>query len=586
MEIVIVLGLLVLAIVLFSTERIGVDVVTVGLLVILVVTGILNAQEAFAAFGSEFIIILASIFVVNSAIEGSGVLDVLADRISRTKVARVTGLLLWIFPFTALLSAFMNNTTVTALMVAPVLALAKRSSIVPSRILMAVAFASIVGGTCTLIGTSTNVAVSAYLTDHGIATLGMFDFLYIGVVLVGVTFVYMLTIGRWLLPERIDKTAGTAAPERTYTSEIRVKPGSGLIGTPVGQSELVRLGFAVVALVRDGRQRFQWKELTYQAGDVVLVRGHLEQLMAVKERTGIDIMADELMGYDAAKVPLKLIEVLIPANSGLVGRTVKEARLMQNYGMAVVAVHRAEKDLTEMIGRISLEVGDVLLVEGSADDLRDFHDQHNLVLLADFTPAPRRVRMGLATLGIFILAVVLGTLELVPLSVAFAGAALLTVLFGITTTERAYASIDWRLLVLIGGMSAFGTAMSNSGTDVYLSDAIISWCGGLGAPGVLAGFMVLTMLLTQPMSNAAAALVVLPVALKAAASLHVDPVTFAVAVMLSASISLVTPFEPSCILVYGPGRYRFFDFVRVGGLITLPLLAIIFFLVQWRWPLV
>ena len=258
---------------------------------------------------------------------------------------------------------------------------------------------------------------------------------------------------------------------------------------------------------------------------------------------------------------------------------------MQNYGMAVVAVHRAEQQFTEMVGRITLEVGDVLLVEGSTEDLRDFHDQHNLVLLDEFTPVARRVRAGIATLVIFMLAVVLGSLDLVPLSIAFAGAALLTVLFRITSADRAYASIDWRLLVLIGGMSAFGTAMSNSGTDVFLSDAIISWCGPLGAPGVLAGFMVLTMLLTQPMSNAAAALVVLPVALKAAASLHVDPVTFAVAVMLSASMSLLTPFEPSCILVYGPGRYRFFDFVRVGGLITVPLLAIIFFLVQWRWPL-
>ncbi|MEO8588253.1 MAG: SLC13 family permease [Flavobacteriales bacterium] len=585
MEIGIVLGLLALAIVLFSTEKIGVDAVTMGLLIILVLTHILTAQEAFTAFGSEFLVILASIFVINSAIESSGVLDALAERISRTKAAKVTGLLLWVFPFTALLSAFMNNTTVTALMIAPVLALAKRSAITPSRILMAVAFAGIVGGTCTLIGTSTNVAVNAYLVDHGIASLGMFDFLYIGATLVGVTFVYMLTIGRWLLPEREDKSAGTTPPERTYTSEIRVKQGSSLIGTRVGASELVRQGFAVVALVRDGRQRFQWKELNYQADDVVLVRGQLETLMAVKDRTGIDIMADELMGHAAAQGPLKLMEVLIPANSGLAGRTVKEARLMQNYGMAVVAVHRAEQEFTEMIGRITLEVGDVLLVEGSPDDLRDFHDQHNLVLLGEFTPVPRRVRNGFITLSIFIFAVVLGSLEWVPLSIAFAGAALATVLFRITSAEKAYASIDWRLLVLIGGMSAFGTAMANSGTDVFLSDAIISWFGPLGAEGVLAGFMVLTVLLTQPMSNAAAALVVLPVALRAASSLHVDPVTFAVAVMLSASMSLLTPFEPSCILVYGPGRYRFFDFVRVGGLITVPLLAIIFFMVQWRWPL-
>ena len=222
MEIALVLGLLVAAIVLFSTERIGVDVVTGLLLVVLVLTGILTTGEAFAAFGTDFIVMLASIYVITNAVETSGVLDEVANRLSRSKPAKIMGLMLWLLPFTAIMSAFMNNTTLTALLIPPVLALAKKSKLPASKLLMALAFSSIVGGTCTVIGTSTNIVVSAYLEQHGIATIGMFDFFGIGLVLVAVTLVYMLTLGRWLTPVREAPDEGTASAGRLYTSEIRV----------------------------------------------------------------------------------------------------------------------------------------------------------------------------------------------------------------------------------------------------------------------------------------------------------------------------------------------------------------------------
>ena len=174
---------------------------------------------------------------------------------------------------------------------------------------------------------------------------------------------------------------------------------------------------------------------------------------------------------------------------------------------------------------------------------------------------------------------------LVPTAIAFMSAAIATVVLRITESVKAYASIDWRLIILIGGMTAMGTAMVNSGADVFLSTGVMKLCAPLGVQGTLAGFMLLTVLLTQPMSNAAAALVVLPIAISAATTMKASPVTFGMAVMLSASISLITPFEPSCVLVYTPGRYRFLDFVRVGGPLTVLLLGVIFFMVQRQWPL-
>ncbi len=586
MEIAIVLGLLLVVVILFSTEKLGVDVVTGLMLITLVMTGIVSTEEAFAAFGSDFIVILAAIFVITSAIERSGVLDDLAARVGRSKAAKLTPLLIWLLPFTALLSAFMNNTTVTALLIAPVLALTRKSGLPGSKVLMAVAFASIVGGSCTLIGTSTNIAVSAYLEKHRIATIGMFEFTGIGIALTVITLVYMLTIGRWLLPLRNGGGATQRATTvRRYTTEIRVQEGSAIIGTQVGASALTESGFEVLSILREGRLLPARSAGLYRAQDVAVVQGDITTLLAAREKNGITVMADELQEGQSAGSPLKLVEVLLPARSHLVGRTVKQARLLEQYGLAVAAVHRAGEPLRERIGRIQLQVGDMLLVQGTEEAIADFHDQHELVLLDEFTPDPKRVRKGYLTMLLFIAAVVAGTIGVVPLVIAFVAAALSTVLLGINDPRTVYTSIDWRLIVLIGGMTALGTAMTNSGADVFLSERIQDWFGGLGTAGILAGFMLLTVLLTQPMSNAAAALVVLPIALRTAEVLGASPVTFAMAIMLSASVSLITPFEPSCILVYGPGRYRFSDFVRVGAPLTLVLLVVIYFGVQRQWPL-
>jgi di/tricarboxylate transporter len=214
-----------------------------------------------------------------------------------------------------------------------------------------------------------------------------------------------------------------------------------------------------------------------------------------------------------------------------------------------------------------------------------FSSDHNMIALVEHKQNPQKRLRGLMSLGFFLAAILIGSLELVPLSIAFLMAAILTVLFKGINLQKAYENIDWRLLILIAGMTAFGVAMTKTGTDRFLAENIVSIFNPLGVIGILAGFMVLTVLLTQPMSNAAAALVVLPVALETANQLGSNPRTFAIMVMLAASVSLITPFEPACILVYGPGKYKFFDFLKTGGILTLILMAILLFMVPMFWSL-
>jgi di/tricarboxylate transporter len=269
----------------------------------------------------------------------------------------------------------------------------------------------------------------------------------------------------------------------------------------------------------------------------------------------------------------------------LINCSLKKANFFQKYGLKVFAVHRNQSNLKEKIGDIKLTMGDLLLVQGPADRIEEGQNREAFTVLGQFKPVLYKKRRGWLTIAIFVAAILLNLFSSVPLSICFLGAALLVAFVNSLDAEQAYHMVDWRLLILIGGMSAFGIAMEKTGASGFLANYIVAIFKPLGLLSILGGFVLLTVLLTQPMSNAAAALVVLPVAMQVAQQLHVNPRPFAIAIMLAASVSLITPFEPSCILVYGPGKYRFIDFFKTGSLLTLIMMAIIIGMVPLIWKL-
>jgi di/tricarboxylate transporter len=250
-----------------------------------------------------------------------------------------------------------------------------------------------------------------------------------------------------------------------------------------------------------------------------------------------------------------------------------------------LAIYRRGRSLHDGLATLRMQTGDVLLLQGPTERIEALRMENQFAILKDVGRDAGAPRAGFIAIGLFVAAILVAAAGWVPLSAAFLSAAVAVVLLRCITIEKAYTVIDWRLLILIGGMTAFGTAMQNSGTAAFLADGVISLLGPLGIGAVLAGFFVLTILLTQPMSNAAAALVVLPVALAAAQQIGGNERTFAIGIMLAASISFITPFEPSCVLVYGPGKYHFRDFVRVGGGLTILLAVVVLALLPLFWSL-
>ena len=622
LEIGIVLGLLLPAVGLFATRALPVDLVTIFLLLALVLTGILEPTEAFAGFSSEIIIILGSIFVINGALLEGRVLDLVSAWLLRVAGGSVNKLQLTTMSVVGGLSGFMNNTAVTSLFIGPTMSIARKLKTSPSKLLMPVCFASILGGTCTLIGTSTNVAVSGEIAkqhqadlakwvDNGgtdlngdgttdvadylqyaeannlkiYKPLGLFEITPVGLVIMGVGIAYLMLFGRRLLPDYPDESLAEEFNIREYLSEIVVMPGSRLIGQRVFESSLAEMEFRIVKILRKKRSFVPNTRSVIEEGDLLLVSGSVEDLMAVKDASGIEIHAETKLEDEALQTDdVKIAELLITPKSTLIRRSLKEANFRQRFGLAVLAIYRHGQSLGRKLGVIRLRAGDLLLVQGSEERLLSLeHDTNLLRLDATEAPSADRRQKGFRALAFFVVAVIAGGLGLAPLPICFLSAAAMTVATRCITMQKVYEVIDWRVLIVIGGMTAFGAAMRESDTDKWLAGGIQSISENPRT--VLAGFILLTMLLTQTMSNAAAALVVLPVAMKTAGTLDVSGQTFAIAVMLGASSSFIAPFEPACILVSGPGKYRFTDYLKAGLGLTLIMGFLVWLMVPLVWGL-
>jgi len=586
MEIALVLGLLVLAIVLFALEKLSVDVITLLLLSALVLTGVLSPAEAFAGFSSDILIILGSIFVIGGALRETGVLDVVGRVVFRLAGGSPRRLLVLLMGAASTLSAFMNNTTVTAMLLPAASGVARRALVSPSKLLMPLAFASMLGGTCTLIGTSTNVAVSGYIARSGLPPLGLFEITPIGLIVCAIGIAYMLFVGQRLLPDRREESLTTDYGIREYLCEVTVLPNSPLIGQKSVEWDLSPHDFRILRILRGEEEHSPASDLRLQPGDTLLIEGKVEILAKIKTIEGLAIKAESHPDDRALQSgTFRLAEVLITPQSPLAGWTLRRAGFQQRYGVTVIAIHHHGESLRERLAEVSLRVGDLLLVRGPEERVQALRNDPDLAVIGEHRPPVEHGRQGLYTVAFFAAALLGGGLGWLPLSIAFLLAALATVLLRCISIERAYEFIDWRLLILIAGMTAFGTAMEKTGAATLLGHWVVAGLGPLGTMAVVAGFFALTILLTQPMSNAAAALVVLPIALSAARELAVSERTFAIAIMLAASISFIAPFEPACILVYGPGKYRFLDYLKTGIGLTLILSVVVLLLIPFFWPL-
>jgi di/tricarboxylate transporter len=583
-DIAIMLFLLVSVIVLLAMELLPVDVTALLGLVALVATGLISPAMAFSGFANEVIIVLACIFVVAGTLARSGVTQHVAEAIIKAAhgKARVAPVLMGTV---AALSALFSNTSATATLMPATLQIAKKTKIHPNQLLMPLAFASILGGTCTLIGTSTNLASSGLISRLGLAPYSLFEFVIPGVLLTVVGIVYLTLLSRRIVPKRTSDDFMQDYDVRDYLSELLIEEKSAAIGDSLASLNLADAEIMPLALVRDRRRLTAHGNRKLQAGDKIVVKSSRDALLLVRDNPKISIEAESTLApRDVFADDAQICEVVLMPQSPLVGKSLKQLNFYARYQVAVLAIYRGGKAYPSQIENTPLRVGDVLLLQGSKQQVRGLARPPDLWMLQSAADAPISTRKGLYALAAMLGAILLGATGLLPLSAAFLLSVVALVVTGCTSMEEAYASIEWRLLVLIASMSAFGVAMQETGTASMLADVITEIATPLGLHVTLAAFAILAVLLTQPMSNAAAALVLLPVAISTANMLGVNARPFAIIVTLSASLSFITPLEPASLLVFGVGKYRFADFMKVGLPLTLIVIALLVFLVPLLWP--
>lgn len=588
-----VLVLLAIALVLFVTEWVPSDGVALLCMTALVAGGILVPKEAFGAFGNEALITVAALFVVAAGLIRTGAVDFVGRRILAFGKGSETRTLIALMLTAAAASAFINNTPIVVVFLPIALTLASATGAPPSKLLMPLAFATIAGGMCTVIGTSTNVLVSATLPKYGQEALPLFAPLPLALIGLAMTVVYLATIGRRLLPARSGMlTAAAGGAGADYVTELEPTPGSPLLGRPV--AELARLGaergLTLVQLIRD---EYIYdpaaRDLRLEAGDLLVVQGDAAALHGLLRVDGLAI-ARELgaSGPAASGKNVTLAELLVRPPSTAIGERVRDLNLWGRHGVAVLAVQRHGHHLREKVGDVRLKIGDILLVQAAESALKGLHEARNFLLIEgaqERVKLPHKARLAIG-IALAIIGVAALELPLLPISILSVAGALAMVATGCVSGRDAYRALDLPLLVLIAGTICLGLAMEKSGAAAWIAGGLARVAAPLGDVGLLSILYLVTNVLTALISNNGSALLMLPIALAAAETGGMSPTPFVMAIMFAASIDFSTPIGYQVnTIVYGPGGYRFGDFVKVGGPLNLLWWILATVAIPLLWPL-
>ncbi len=564
------------------------DILFLGAAAFLGICGIITPEQAFSGFANSGMLTIAFLFVVVAGLRETGIIDYLSHRVLgsvKTQRGIIARMAIVVVP----MSAFMNNTPIVAMFVPIVVDWCRRNTIAPSKLLIPLSFLTILGGTCTLIGTSTNLVINGLMIESGLPGMGLFEIGQIGLPYAAVGVLFLLLFGNRLLPERKEFLEQLKESRRDYLVEMLVQPECRLCGKTVESAGLRHLpGLFLIEIDREGRIISPIRPEDFiQARDQLVFTGIVSSILELERIPGLIPVTHS---SDASPPPThqdrRLCEAVISENSALVGKTIRDADFREVYGAAVVAVQRFGKRIQSKLGDIELRPGDTLLMQTRPNFLKHFRDSHDFYLISsvdEWRPI-RRDRAWVSVL-LFLILIVLMTTGIIPIVLSTALTAVLMVGLGCLSVNEARQSLEWQVLITIAASFAVGAALQNSGAATVIAKSVVESTQAWGPIAALAVIYILGSIITEVITNNAAAVLMFPFCMETARLYDVDPRPFVIALTLAASASFMTPIGyQTNMMVYGPGGYRFLDFFRIGGPLNLLLGIVALVLIPWFWP--
>ncbi len=596
------IGVLALLLMALALELYSVDMLMMGALTLLVLLGVIDLERALRGFANPTLPALGSLYIVAAGLREAGVLDVAArhllgrERSVRSALARLV-------PSVTVGSAFLNNTPIVAMAIPAVRVWSREHGLSASKLLMPLSFAAILGGVCTLIGTSTNLVIHGMLQAHGLEGLGFFELAWVGVPCAVAGWGYLVFVAPSLLPDR-EEVRAAEERERGAMLELEVEARSPLAGRTVEEGALETLpGLALVALQR-GEKRYGPVDPDegLEEGDVLVYEevrgaGDGEEGRAGQEhpREGLRRVPGPGQRRAAeAEAEPERHEVVIREGSPLVGGPLEELEFPERFNAVVTGVRRDGRHVEKPLGEIRLRPGDVLMLETAPRFRRAFEDRPEFFVASEAGPeedrmTPERVEPGpgpVAAVAVLAGVVALAATGVAHIAVAGMMGAFAMAALGFLTPGEAREAVDWSVLVVVGAALGLGQAMEVSGAAAWLGQGVIEVFAGWGELGIVAGLLLTTAVLTEAITNNGAAALVFPIALSLAGAQGLDPRPLVIAVTIGASVSMLTPIGyQTNLMVYGPGNYRFFDFTRVGALLWILVLLVALLVIPTVWPL-
>ncbi len=594
MEHYLIIALLVVSLALFASEIVRPDIVALGVTLALLLTGTVTVEEGFSGFSNPAVVTVIAMFILSYGLVRTGVADSFATWILRLGGNNPILLTFAVMISVGLMSSVMNNIGAVAVLLPALFVVSKRSNYPVTKLLIPLSFGSLLGGLTTLIGTPPNLLVSMSLESHGFRPFRMFDFAPTGLAVMVVGALYMTFVGRHLIAER--KVANNLTREyqlEDYLTEVVVPEGSVLVGKSIRSSGLrSEFGLTVLRITRRGNGTAVNVPVTpnviIEPEDRLIVEGDVAQLLRDKETSPVKIYADRKFNDQTlTDESTQLAEVAIAPVASILGQSIDQGFVRRRYNVLVLALRRRGQTLQERFISVPLETGDVLLVQGTPDTLDDLARSHDFLVVNRLSASTRRSSKAPIAVGIMAITILTAATGYMHISFAAWIGVLLMVGSGCVRPQDMYQEVEWRVIFLIAFMMPLGIAMDqdHTGTAKWLADNIIAATGDYG-PYVLLGTLILfTTLITEVMSNAAAAVLLSPIGIAVAVGAGYEPYPFLLGIAIAASTTFLTPIgHQANVLVYGVGNYKFSDFARTGALLNLLIFIVAMVLIPIVWP--